>query len=168
MQTFYDYRTKAEAFGTIIDNMDDWLVLDIMRHRDSDCLTESNWRVAIKKLGGETYDSEEDTGDVSIVRFGHWAVGWVEHILVRPNSPAHNIAIKLEEKLNDYPILDDDDFSNLEDEEAHRVWKDCYSPKERIEYIRENRSQFDFPSFAYMLSCVRGECFSGYASELIQ
>jgi len=41
MQTFYDYRTKAEAFGTIIDNMDDWLVLDIMRHRDSDCLTES-------------------------------------------------------------------------------------------------------------------------------
>jgi len=30
----------------------DWLCL-LTRNRDSDCLTESNWRTALKELGGE-------------------------------------------------------------------------------------------------------------------
>lgn len=39
--------------------------------------------------------------------------------------------------------------------------------RERVEYIRKHRSQFEFRDFADMLGCVRGKYFAGYASELI-
>ena len=58
-------------------------------------------------------------------------------------------------------------LDKVETEEAERVWRDCYSASERIAYIERNRSQFEFRSFADMLGCVRGNYFSGYASELI-
>lgn len=167
MITFHEYKTSSKSFGSTIENMDDWLVLDIGRNRESDCLQESNWHVALKKLGGENYDDVDDTGDVRIVRFGHWACGWIEHIFVRPNTLAHKIAKKLESEIEDYPVLDENDLSEREDEAADHIWRDCYSNSERIQYIRDHRNQFDFPSFEYMLSCVRGKCFFGYSSELI-
>lgn len=167
MITFREYRNQAKAFATAIDNMDDWLVLDIMRHRDSDCLTESNYHVALERLGGETYDTVDETGDVRTVEFSHWAVGWIEHILIRPNTLAHETALELEAKLANYPVLDEDDLSQREYDDARFVWKQCYNNAERIEYIRNNREQFDFQSFADMLGCARGNYFAGYASELI-
>jgi hypothetical protein len=39
--------------------------------------------------------------------------------------------------------------------------------KERIAYIRKHRSEFEFADLRDMLSCVRGNYFAGYASELI-
>lgn len=54
-----------------------------------------------------------------------------------------------------------------ETEAAQEVWRTCYSDAERIDYIREHRSQFEFRSFADMLGCVRGRYFAGYASELL-
>lgn len=60
-----------------------------------------------------------------------------------------------------------DCHSEAEEEQAQEVWRDCYRPKARIEYIREHREQFEFRSFADMLGCVRGRYFAGYASELL-
>lgn len=51
--------------------------------------------------------------------------------------------------------------------EANAVWRDCYQLKERVEYVRKHRGQFDFRSFSDMLSCLRGNYFAGYASELL-
>ena len=138
----------------------DWLVLPCGRNRDSDCGTESNWHVALKMLGGES-------DNVQIHRFGHWACGWYELIVVRPGSPAETTAREIEESLDGYPILDDDDFSEREREAADQTWRDCFNAKERLEYVREHRSQFEFHGFADMLSCVRGEYFAGYAGELL-
>jgi hypothetical protein len=133
----------------------------LARHRDSDCLTESNFQQCLEMLGGES-----DT--VRIVREGHWAVGWVEWIAVhQDNEKGVETLREIESALADYPVLDDEGFYGMEQKEADSVWRDCYTPKERVDYIRRNRSQFDFCDFSQMMAVVRGEYFNGYASELI-
>ena len=51
------------------------LYVVVCQNRDSDCLTRSNFRMALKRLGGES-DS------VVFHRFGHWACGWWEALCV--------------------------------------------------------------------------------------
>lgn len=129
--------------------------------RDSDDLEESNFAVMLKDLGGES-----DT--VLVVRESHWAVGWVEWIAIhQSDDKALAIADRNKKRLADYPVLDENDWSDRETESANRVWTECYSVKERIDYIREHRSQFEFHDYAHMIGCVRGKHFAGYASELL-
>ena len=131
------------------------------RSRDSDDLKESNFATMLQDLGGES-----DT--VIVVREGHWAVGWVEWIAIhQDDAKALETADHNNERLIDYPVLNEDDWSERETESANRVWADCYSPRERLEYIRKFRSQFEFHDMADMLACVRGQYFAGYASELL-
>ena len=138
---------------------DAWLCL-MARNRDSDTLTESNWRSALTLLGGES-----DT--VQIFRFGHWAYGWVEYLAVQENTPQAKIAAEIEAKIEAYPVLNEDDWSELETAEADKVWANCYDTKERIVYIREHKDQFDFRSMSDLIAVVRGQYFIGYASELL-
>jgi len=137
----------------------EWLCV-MTRNRDSDCLTESNWRIAIKMLGGES-------DNVRIDRFGHWACGWWESLSVKDGSPAHSIGKDITQKIDSYPVLDEDDFCQLEEEQAQEIWE-SFNDSERIDYIRQNRSQFEFGSLGGLLGCARGKYFSGYASELIK
>lgn len=76
-------------------------------------------------------------------------------------------------------VCGEDCLSKAEDEEAQRVWKECYSPEERIAYMRRHKSQFDClykgqgaTAFCMrwrdILANVRGTYFSGYASELVR
>lgn len=137
---------------------DGWLISSICQTRDSDVLDESNFVSALQALGGESET-------VQVLRFGHWAVGWTEWIAVLPQ---HSEALQaLEDKIDDYPVLDEDDLSEREQEAAYRIWADCYSPAERLEYIRRYRSQFDFCNFKDLMGCVRGRYFAGYAGDLV-
>lgn len=112
-------------------------------------------------MGGESED-------IQIHRFGHWANGWFEIVLINPAMPELvALAEKLESRLENYPVLDENDLSKREYDEANEVWRNCYRERERIAYIRRYRSQFEFSSFSDMLGCVRGNYFAGYASELI-
>lgn len=136
----------------------------LSQHRDSDCLERSNFRSALKAIGGE---SETKRG-VQVVREGHWAVGWVEWIAI-PCGPSIALAKanEITEELDQYPVVSEDDWSELESEEANEVWSKCYDWRERLEYVRERPDEFDFNDFADMMSCIRGEYFKGYASELL-
>jgi hypothetical protein len=136
-------------------------------NRDSGVLEQSN-ADAIKK--------EMDKFDERTVieqHHGHWAVGWVDGYAIKcfTNKGEVTKAFKawcdLAAALESYPVLDEEDFSRREQEEADEVWRDCYNDRERLNYIRKNRSQFDFGSMAELMECVRGKCFRGYASELI-
>ena len=143
------------------EHWDDYYSAGVGQSRDSDALERSNFRCMLNALGDES-----DT--VIVVREGHWAVGWVEWIAIHKDDHAHlEIADKIKGKLADYPVIDEEDWSREEMEEANDVWRDCYSPQDRIEYIREHRSHFEFHDFADMLGCVRGHYFTGYASELL-
>lgn len=135
--------------------------------RDSDALEESNFRVAWKALKAIVEDNGTHE-DIQIVREHHWAVGWVEWIAIPDDAEkALTLARELCERANEYPILDENDFSELESEQADQVWKDCYSTKERVAYIRDHSDQFDFHNLADMIGCVRGNYFAGYASEIL-
>lgn len=131
------------------------------QHRDSDALARSNFRVLLKRLGGESET-------VTVVREGHWAVGWVEWIAIhQDDGAALQVADECAADLADYPILDESDYSELEQEDADEAWKNCYRSADRLKYIREHRSQFEFHDMADLLGCVRGEYFAGCASELL-
>lgn len=136
-----------------------WLVV-MTRNRDSDILTESNWESALGMLGGES-DS------VQVFRFGHWACGWWEALCVLENSPAQRMGEEIQERIEAYPVLDDDHFYEKERDEADQVWESCYRWRERIEWIRRHRSQFEFHGFGDLMAQVRGKYFGGYASELV-
>ena len=82
------------------------------QHRDSDCLARSNFTVIYADL------SERFGESVDIARFGHWAVGWVEEIIFDTGRADILAAVEgWREKLDNYPVANEDHFSTLEWEE---------------------------------------------------
>jgi hypothetical protein len=148
------------------EEWNDYYIL-LSQTRDSGCLTRSNFTCALERIGGEL-TANDDTPMVCIVRNNHWACGWLEFIAIHETADKQlELADKLAEELSNYPVVDEEHFSDLECEEAGQVWKDCYSPKERIAYIRANPSQFEFNCWSDLRAVVNGEYFNGYASELL-
>lgn len=154
----------------------EWFVF-LRQNRDSDELTQSNFAcglAAVKAVASKepcvSADADEsDMATVQTVSENHWACGWVEWIAIHESdSAALACADKLMAWLENYPVLDESDWSEREMESANTVWRDCYRESERISYIRKNRSQFEFHSLADMLGCVRGKYFAGYAGELLR
>lgn len=84
--------------------------------RDSDTLSRSNFRSVLRALGGES-----DT--VRIVHDRHFLCGWVESIYVHESDThALDTADQLMTKAQDYPVIDEDDWSTLEYETAAESW----------------------------------------------
>lgn len=100
-------------------------------HRDSDVLAESNFHSMLRMLGGES-----DT--VRVIRESHWAVGWVEWIGIhQSDEKSLRAADQALAALEDYPILDESDFSEREDHECDVMWSRGFAPSDRIRYLRE-------------------------------
>ena len=91
------------------------------RHRDSDCLTDSNFECIHDYLFNKYPD------DVTIKGAGHWAVGWVESICVRMFSNdgtltnAGKEALDINAALLDYPVYNEEDFCQREWEEKSEL-----------------------------------------------
>lgn len=99
------------------------------QHRDSDSLTRSNFTCILKALGGESET-------VIVIRERHWAVGWVEWIGIHEgDSKALQIADDITERLDDYPVVNEDHWSNLEYEEACDFWESL-NVAERLHYCQ--------------------------------
>ncbi len=158
--------TGCDQSGLGLEDRQDWFVAPVIITRDSGVLATSNWEVCLRQLTEVAPTNEEP--DYEVHRFGHWGPGWFEIILVRPGSSCAQLCADLACALSDYPILDENHYSEAQLEEANKVWKECYSDLQRLEYIREHRSQFEFHSFVDLLHCVRGRFFAGEASELIE
>ena len=120
--------SRSNYAGTPLDEFSNLYVV-LTRNRDSDLLSESNWNAALKQLGGE---SEH----VQIVRFGHWACGWWEALCVTQEKQAEGQAIA--DAIEDYPILDESDFSERECDAANDMWVSL-SIKERVQMCQEHR-----------------------------
>jgi hypothetical protein len=126
-----------------------WYVF-LSQHRDSDALTRSNFQSALKALGGES-----DT--VQVIHEGHWAVGWVKWIGIEASDEAAvKAAEEMEERLANYPILDETDFSQVEDEDCVSMWE-CFDTDDRIRYFRKHR--YTATSIASLLRAVRGSWY---------
>jgi len=102
------------------------------QHRDSDTLTRSNHRSILRRLGGES-----DT--VLVLRDNHWAVGWVEAIYIHElDTTALAIAERISEQLEDHPVVDENDWSELEYETASEYWA-TMSVSNRLDYCQRYR-----------------------------
>jgi hypothetical protein len=87
---------------------DNYFVL-YTHHRDSGVLDESNFRSIRKYLDAHPHVS------YLIVPFNQWAVGWIEQILIsETDGGSVSFGNKIIEKLEGYPIFNEDDFSDLE------------------------------------------------------
>ncbi len=124
MQTYNEYRpTVFDNKGAFLRAQGNWLVVPVIRTRDSGPLAESNFETALQSLGGES-------DNVEVHRFGHWGPGWFEIIIVKPESEQAAIAVDLENALADYPVLDDADYSEREWNEIQQAW-DTMDVRER-------------------------------------
>ncbi len=77
--------------------------------------------------------TERTNGWVYDFRAAHWACGWVEYLMVRDDAPDEikQAAGEIVCALEDYPILDDEDFSERENELMQDRWNDMPT-KERL------------------------------------
>lgn len=126
MQTYEEFQpTGFDVVGAFLPERQDWLVLPTSRTRDSGVLDESNFTAALELLGGEGED-------VEVHRFGHWACGWFEVILVCPDTDAAIKAEEVEACLENYPVLDEDDYSEREWTLACETWE-AYNLRDKIQ-----------------------------------
>lgn len=95
------------------------------KHRDSGLLDISNFEVISEDVQKRFPD------DVEVVRFGHWAVGWVDELMVRVYdaqgeiTPAFEAAAEWRGALEDYPVASDEDYSRREYEATLENIKDA-------------------------------------------
>ena len=92
----------------------DYYVL-LSRHRDSGLVEESNFWSALKALNGESKT-------VKVVRASHWLCGWIEMILIHESDKVSvDKGNEIEKALENYPILDEDDFYERESEKREEL-----------------------------------------------
>lgn len=133
--------------------------------RDSDALERANFQAALTALGGEqTGMTSEDEGEspfplVIVVRENHWAVGWVEWIAIHETAAdALKIADDLRDRYADYPVLDDELYSELENDECRETWQNCYNERERFDYLRRHLERQRSESYAPSFRQIRAAC----------
>ncbi len=82
--------------------------------RDSELLEVSNFESIQEDL------EKRFRNDVTVERFSHWGVGWVDRIMVRMLedngnvTPAGIAVLEWRERLDDYPVADEEDYSRRE------------------------------------------------------
>lgn len=121
-----------------------WLHSGIGQSRDSSLVEQCNWLTYVTELSRLCYEREEETEDVfAIERQSHWAVGWVEHIVLNPTKQfALEYNQSVAERLEEYPILDEELLSQLETEDALETWQNCY--RRDCESSLENLVETDY------------------------
>ena len=97
-----------------------WLVA-LSQHRDSDYIARSNWRLIAPAMVAAYPD------DAAIESQSHWAVGWSEVLLVRPDTESARAAQEFADRIADYPMIDEDDASAVEWDDNHHDEGYCYA-----------------------------------------
>lgn len=119
MQKYSEYQpTGFDSKGLNLDDQQNWLVVPVGQNRDSGDLDLSNFQTALDMLGDESET-------VEVHRFNHWACGWLEIIIVQPDSEAQAKAQEIEDSLESYSILDETDYSKREYESAIEIIQTC-------------------------------------------
>lgn len=146
---YYDYYTLPQDCGIT---------------RDSDTLARSNYRVALEMLGGESDASETDNPAVMVIRDSHWAVGWIEYILVHKDATDKvAILIDIVSALDSYPVLDDSDFSQEECNEADETFDN-----NSREFVKEILEYLEFKDPTITISKTKLKELELLASEIYQ
>jgi hypothetical protein len=99
-----------------LEDSDKWAIFNT-HHRDSGLLDQSNADQLNKAMKPF---ADQDESDVMWEHAGHWAVGWVDGLSIRVFNAAGAITEafrtywELMGALQDYPVLNDEDYSSRE------------------------------------------------------
>tara|TARA_B100000745_G_scaffold177357_1_gene116153 strand:+ start:2063 stop:2956 length:894 start_codon:yes stop_codon:yes gene_type:complete len=131
------------------------------RTRDSDLLNISNFEFIQNELEElqESLANKRIWQCYTIQHASHWAVGWVEIIYVHKNST--EILIKADEiigNLDDYPVLDEEDYSNRQIEEFESNLE-----SEVKDFIYDHHEEIDFRNSNYFID----EAMDDHTQELL-
>ena len=111
MQTLIDLTHSTPNFS-YYGTLPTWLIAASIT-RDSDTIERSNWNVIQSRLAELPTDTDIDT--FTIISTSHWLCGWVDYLIINPAATeAIALVEALHERLVDYPILSDEDCSELE------------------------------------------------------
>lgn len=114
----------------------------LSRSRDSRLIERVNWEVACEDLDAEPFDEGSKGFHARPIvyhwRAGHWACGWVEYLCVRADAPddIKKRAGEIVCTLADYPILDDDRYSEAEHSAVCEYWERI-SVSERVSWLQD-------------------------------
>jgi hypothetical protein len=140
MQKYSEWApTSFDCRGLSLHDRQDWIVCPVIQTRDSEPFESSNYASAVALLDGANAEYEEH-------RFGHWGPGWFDIILV---NPAHAKVVEdIENRLENYPLLDEEDLSRREWDLAVETWGNM-SLRERVALSE----RFGF----HLMACRRDE-----------
>lgn len=121
--------TGFDRSGAFLPERQHWFVVPLSRTRDCGPLDDSNFETALAMLE----DVDPDGEHYEAHSFGHWACGWFEIILVDPQHPATVEAAEgIAAALEDYPVLDEHDYSERQYEALNEAWQ-WLSMRDRIQ-----------------------------------
>lgn len=101
------------------------------QHRDSDDLQESNFSTAIELL--KKAGCEEEV-DYKVCLSTCSMVGWQEGIYVHKDSHAAMVMAEINIQLENYPVLDDDDYSERQWNSTMQGWNE-WGHSEFVEWV---------------------------------
>jgi hypothetical protein len=126
--------------------------------RDSDALERANFQAMLTLLKACPEIEVGDERSVQVVRESHWAVGWVEWIAIHESDTvALAVADEAMERLGDYPVLNEDLFSQFEGEECNTIWSDCFDMRERVQYFRKHSHTVS--NWRSLMAAMRGSWY---------
>jgi hypothetical protein len=120
LTTFGQFRpTGFDPHGVGSDDDDcAWGVSPVSITRDSRTVERANFEANLN--GIRAVDPEEN--DHVVHRFGHWGPGWFEIVIVRPGTAAERVARENAASLENYSILDESLWSEMEVDALIEWW----------------------------------------------
>lgn len=108
------------------------------RTRDSSILENSNYDLILAELKAEADKYPDIDQPVYDFRASHWAVGWVEYIIVEKDAPQSilDMAEDILRGLADYPVVSEEDYSEKQYDAVHEYWENC-GLRERMEWCKD-------------------------------
>ena len=120
---------------------DGWYVAPVTCNRDSDNVENSNWEYQLEYIPEGTHEIPEDQDDKCSpceVSERHFLCGWVSwYAIHETDADSLRLADELADRLDDYPVLNEDDLSKKEEEEAQFTWSRCLNLRDRIALCAE-------------------------------
>jgi hypothetical protein len=127
---------KPTAFDNhVCDDLNDMFVFPLSINRDTaDISTLANWQYLQSKIEPEEGEPVSPFRGAEIHRFGHWANGWFELILISPDSPDLAAWDELAAAMADSSEpLDQRTYDDLYLKEQGKVWDLIW----KTEYVKE-------------------------------
>ncbi len=117
MRQYKDFQpTGFDPKGLGLEDRQSWFVMPVSQTRDSEVLDKANFKAVLDDL---KENHNEDLFEVH--RFGHWANGYFELILVHPSL--EDYGNEVEGCLENYPVYNDSLFSEMEEEQNQKDWR---------------------------------------------